>query len=34
MIMEPGQQLLLPARPAFIWSSLMHRPEVSSGGAG
>jgi rod shape-determining protein MreD len=23
MIMEPGQQLLLPARPAFIWSSLM-----------
>ena len=23
MIMQPGQQLLLPARPAFIWASLI-----------
>ena len=23
MIMQPGQQLLLPARPAFIWGSLI-----------
>ena len=23
MIMRPGQQLLLPANPLFIWSSLL-----------
>ncbi|MCM2251197.1 MAG: rod shape-determining protein MreD, partial [Ramlibacter sp.] len=23
MIMRPGQQLLLPANPAFIWGSLL-----------
>ena len=33
MIMRPGQQLLLPANPFFIWGSLIAAMRISIGGA-